>query len=71
MVNMENLHPVPHWSKRVFKENRVPVSAVARFLDLSFPYTVNLLNGHVRVTASNDAKLRQLVEHLERSNDGN
>ena len=64
MSNFKHFLPVPHWSKPFFKAHKIPFSAVARALNLSYNYTCNLLSGVSTLTPANEAKLKALVKQL-------
>jgi hypothetical protein len=57
--------PQPHATKQVFSRHHIPVAAVAKFLGLSTAYTCSLLSGFSRVSAENDAKLREFALLVE------
>lgn len=67
MPNLDILRINPHPTRAFFKSNNIPISAVARYLGLSFSYTSNLLSGIHRMTPENDRKLRELVDQLKQS----
>ena len=58
-------NPKPHPVKKIIKKHSISTATVAEYLDLSFTYTANLLNGVVRVTPENEEKLQKLIEYLE------
>lgn len=57
--------PKPHPSKAVFKKHNIPISAVANYLRLTTTYVNSMLNGHMRITPENEAKILRLVEDVE------
>lgn len=65
MLNISDFKTEPHPAKVVFKKYKIPVSTVAKALNLSFSYTQNLLNGISRVTSENEQKLQELVDSLQ------
>ena len=64
-----SLRPTPSKYRKIFKEHEVPISYVAPRLNLSYPYTLNLLNGVSRITPEVDTKLQSLVKELEERGD--
>ena len=62
-MNLER--PRPHEIKDVLRRHNISVSSVAQFMDLSFNYVSNLVNGISRVTPENEKKFREIIEHLE------
>lgn len=58
---------VPHWSKEVFKYHDIPISSVALTLELNYTYVSTLLSGVSRVTPEVEARLKELVERIEKS----
>lgn len=56
--------PRPHPTKQIFFRHHIPVAAVAKFL-FSTAYTCSLLSGFSRVSAENDAKLREFALLVE------
>jgi hypothetical protein len=57
--------PEPHWAKEVFEKHKVNICNVAQTMGISGSYLGKILNGYVRATQKNEAKLRAVVEHLE------
>ncbi len=64
-MGIKELKQEQHPAKAVFKLKDVPISAVAKAMNLSFTYVVNMLNGVTRVTPENEAKLQKIIESLE------
>ena len=54
-----------HPAKRIFKKHSVSVAQVAQALELSFPYTCQLLSGAIRCTSENQKKLDELISSLK------
>ena len=65
MLNLHELFPNEHPTKAVFRQCKFPISAVARYLDLSYPYVSSMLSGIIRATPSNDAKLKELADYIK------
>ena len=63
--NIADFLPQPHATKQVFFRHHIPIAAVAKFLGLSTAYTCSLLTGFSRVSAENDAKLREFALLVE------
>lgn len=68
MIIPQELIPKEHPTKAVFRRYKFPISAVAKYLELSYPYVSSMLSGIIRVTPSNDAKIKKLAAHLESIN---
>ena len=66
MNSINDYLPKPHPTKAVFKKHQFPVSAVAKYLQLNTNYVSSMLSGHLRISPANEAKLRQLANHIER-----
>ena len=58
--------PSPHPSKVIFKSHNFPISAVEKYLGLSYNFTCNILSGASRITSENEVKLQKLVDLLEK-----
>lgn len=54
--------PQKHPTKEVFRNRRIPVGAVAKFLGLSTNYTCSILNGFARATPEVERKLSEFAE---------
>ena len=67
-MNLER--PKPHEIKDVLKKYNISVSSVAQYMDLSFNYVSNLVNGISRVTQENEEKFQEIINHLEGGNSG-
>jgi len=65
MLNPQELLPQEHPTKAIFKNHKLPISAVANYLGLSFSYVSLMLSGVARVTPLNDTKLKELAAQLE------
>jgi hypothetical protein len=63
--NIAEFLPQPHPTKQIFFRHHIPVAAVAKFLGFSTAYTCSLLSGFSRVSAENDAKLREFALLVE------
>jgi hypothetical protein len=57
--------PKPHPAKATFKKHKIPISAVANYLQLTTTYVNSMLSGHLRITPENEAKIIRLAEHVE------
>jgi transcriptional regulator with XRE-family HTH domain len=57
--------PKAHPAKKIIKKHGISTASVAKYLNLSFTYTANMLNGVMRITPKNEAKLQKLIEQLE------
>ena len=65
--SINHLLPKPHWSKDIFKRHSIPISAIARHLDVNYTYASSILNGHIRITELNEEKLKELVSRLDKN----
>jgi hypothetical protein len=63
---LKSFLPTPHPSKAVFNSHKFPISAVAKYLGLSYNFTCNILSGTTRVTDENELRIKELVEMLEK-----
>jgi hypothetical protein len=69
MTNLKDFFPTPHWSKQVFKDHGFPIAAVAKYLGLAYSYTSNILSGIRQATPQVEAKLRELVDQVEKESE--
>jgi hypothetical protein len=65
MLNLKEFKPVPHPSAPIFQKHKIPRSAIAEALGLSYSYVCNLLTGVRKSTPTVDSKLRELADQLE------
>jgi len=63
-MNLSELLPKPSPYRAIFKKEKFPVKAVARFLGYSYGYTSNLLCGTCAMTPEVDDKLAELVKKI-------
>lgn len=68
MTILQQYLPKPHPAKAIFKKHNIPISAVANCLRLTTTYVNSMLNGHMRITPENEAKILRLAEDVERGN---
>ncbi len=54
-------HPV----KAELKKFNVEIATLSNFLDLSYPYVCNMLNGHFRMPKHHESKIKSLLYTLE------
>jgi hypothetical protein len=65
MSILNQIKPKPSNFKLQLKKYGIPACSVSAYLQLSYPHTVNLLNGVSRITPPVERKLKQLVAMLE------
>lgn len=68
MKNLNDYLPKPHPAKAILKSYNLPVSVVARYLNITYGYACNILSGTVRITSENEEKLQQLISVLKEDN---
>jgi hypothetical protein len=69
MENLNKLAQSSHWSKKVFKSNKIPLKVISKFIDRNYFYTCRLLNAAIQPTPEIEEKLRQLVKLVEKGGD--
>jgi plasmid maintenance system antidote protein VapI len=62
---LKNFMPTPHPVRDLIREHRIPIAAVAAYLDLAVNYTANLLNGRGRLTPDNERRLAEFAAMVE------
>lgn len=65
MNTLQDFRPKPTKYKTILKKYGIPVSNIAPYLGLSYPYALNLLNGISRITPEVKEKLDAIVDRLE------
>jgi hypothetical protein len=65
-INMKKYAVKPHPYKAILKGHGITTGVVANYLDRSYPYVSNMLNGQYRMPESIEKKLKLLVDQLER-----
>ena len=68
MAKLKDFLPVPHPLKAILQDHGFPIAGAARYLDLSYNYISNILSGLRRATPEVEAKLKELVDQLEKEN---
>jgi hypothetical protein len=69
MENLNKLAQSSHWSKKVFRSNKIPLKVISKFIDRDYFYTSRLLNAAIQPTPEIEEKLRQLVKLVEKGGD--
>jgi hypothetical protein len=67
MKNPQDFLPKEHWAKPIIKKYNYPFGAVAKFLDLTYPYTSHILSGRIAASPRIEKELARLVEELQKS----
>ena len=68
MIDLTQYKPRPSKYKRKLKEHGVSVLIVDNYLERSYPYVCNVLNGVYSMSKYIDGKLKELIRELESTN---
>jgi pyrroloquinoline quinone (PQQ) biosynthesis protein C len=64
-INLEEYKPKPHPFKAVFKQHGITTGTIANYLDKSYTYISNILNGHYRMPKKMYTMLLEVVRQLK------
>jgi hypothetical protein len=65
IINLDIYKPTHHPFKEVFVRNGIKTGTIANYLDLSYTYINNILNGHFKMPEKMYEKLLKLVKQLD------
>lgn len=65
MIDIEKLQAHEHPFKKTLKKHGITISMAAKYLDLSYPYVCNMLNGIFHMSFAVEEKLQVLINQLE------
>ena len=70
MSKINKYLPKEHPTRKVFRKKRIPICAVAKYLERSTNYTCSILNGGMRATPEIDRKLSQFAKMVMNTDAG-
>ena len=62
---LTKIRPKPSPYKRRLRELGISGGAAANYVDLTYPYVMNMLNGVYPMTERTEAKLKKLIQLVE------
>jgi len=66
METLNELAESSHWSKKVFKSNKIPLKVISKFIGRDYFYTCRILNATIRSTPEIEERIGQLVELVQK-----